>query len=113
MKIWMMAAVLICAGMAAQAGDARLDAAGITAALTDQSLSYDDGSKQLFKADGDTIYDNGKPSTGRWTIRGGRYCSQWPPSDSWACYDVTESADGQVISFVADDGTTSAGHPVK
>ena len=91
------------------AGDARLDAAGITAALTGKTLAYDDGTKQLFQADGQTIFDNGRQSLGHWAVRGDQYCSVWPPGEHWACYDVTQNADG-VVRFVAGDGSASAGH---
>ncbi len=77
--------VLLLAGGTAR-GDATLDGAAIVA--------------QSFKAGGDTVFDNGRLSTGQWQVRGGRYCSVWPPSDRWACYDV------------ADDGSVRRGHLV-
>jgi hypothetical protein len=110
MKAWVGAAVIVMAAAVAQAQDAKLDDAAIGAALSGQSLVYDDGSNQTFKAGGETVYDNGRLSTGRWSVRDGRYCSVWPPSDQWACYDVLQSADGQTTTFVADDGSLSVGH---
>ena len=106
------AAVVLFSG-AAFAQVVPLDDAAITMVLSGQSLTYDDGTKQVFKADGQTIFDNGTQSLGRWRVQGDRYCSLWPPSDRWACYDVTQSADGLAISFVADDGSTSTGQVVK
>jgi hypothetical protein len=89
------------------AGD-KLDGAAIGAALTGKALTFDDGSSQSFKPDGDTIYTKGKASIGHWQVRGDRYCSVWPPSDHWACYDVTSA--GSTITFTADDGSASVGH---
>ena len=86
----------------------KLDGAGITAALTGKVLAYDDGSTQSFKADGETVYNKGSDSIGHWTVEAGRYCSVWPPSDHWACYDVTVEAGA--ISFIADSGAASVGH---
>lgn len=91
------------------AQDATLTGPQIMAALTDRTLIYPDGATQVFRDSGATQYDNGRPSSGRWGVRGDQYCSVWPPSDSWACYGVTQSADGLTISFVADDGSRTAG----
>lgn len=88
------------------AGD-KLDGAGITAALVGKVVVFDDRSTQSFKADGETIYTKGRDSIGHWQVQGDRYCSVWPPSDHWACYDVTQ--DGAAIGFVADDGSVSRG----
>jgi len=82
----------------------KLDGAGISKAL----VVYDDGTSQSFAGDGGTVFDGGNgPSNGRWRVTGDQYCSQWPPSDSWACYGVT--LDGRAISFVAADGRASVG----
>lgn len=102
------AAVLM--ALPALADETRLDGAGITAALMDKTLVYDDGATQIFHADGTTTYENGKPSIGRWALRGDRYCSVWPPSDLWACYDVLQSADGQSLTFVSDSAERTSGH---
>jgi len=60
---------------------------------------------QYFDADGSTRYreQDGPVSEGRWRVDdAGRYCSVWPPSDQWTCYQVLVSganlywrADGQ------------------
>jgi len=62
----------------------------IRAALTDRRLSYPaNGATQHFFASGRTLYiHEGQESWGVWQIDGDAYCSQWPPSDLWACYDV-------------------------
>ena len=86
-----------------------LDDAAVLAALTDKVLSYADGTLQTFQGDGETIFfsRDGKQSIGHWRVQAGRYCSVWPPSDHWACYDVKVA--GQTVDFVADDGSVAAG----
>ena len=86
-----------------------LDDAAVLAALTGKVLAYDDGTTQSFQGDGETIFlsKDGKQSIGHWRVQAGRYCSVWPPSDHWACYDVTVA--GRTIGFVADDGGVLAG----
>ena len=107
MRRWILALAMM-AGPA-WAEDAKLEGAAITAALAGKSVVYDDGTKQVFKAAGQTIFDNGRQSLGQWAVRGDQYCSVWPPSDVWACYDVTSGAAG-AVGFVAADGSTSVGH---
>jgi hypothetical protein len=99
-------AMLLMAG-AAQADSAKLDGAAITALLAGHEVTYADDSKQSFASDGGTVYTKDRPSTGQWQVRGDQYCSVWPPSDHWACYDVTQ--DAEVVGFVAGDGSVSFG----
>jgi len=58
--------------------------------------------KQYFDADGATIYISGEdaPSPGRWAVREDRFCSQWPPSDKWDCYDMTGAGENVTWIFV-------------
>ncbi len=107
MQKWVLALALVAGPVWAQ--DAKLDGAAITTALSGKTIRYDDGTQQVFKAGGQTIFDNGRQSLGQWTVRGDQYCSVWPPSDVWACYDVTAGSGG-AVSFVAADGSTSPGH---
>lgn len=79
----------------------------ILAALTGQKLDYGQGVWQTFDDTMLTQYFSGRPSAGRWAVREDRYCSLWPPSDLWACYDVQQS--GRVIRFVDDNGGTTEG----
>ena len=79
----------------------------ITAALTDRALIYDDGATQDFRLSGRTLYNAGRDSWGYWAVRGDQYCSQWPPGDEWACYDL--ESDGVVLRFVAEDGSYTDG----
>ena len=60
---------------------------------------------QYFDANGTTRYreQDGPLTEGRWRVDAdGRYCSVWPPSEQWVCYEVLTSganlywrADGQ------------------
>jgi hypothetical protein len=86
-----------------------LDEATIKDALTARLLAYGDGATQQFNADGSTIYTKHKPSSGQWRTQANQYCSQWPPSDRWTCYDVARSADGLDIRFTASDASTTTG----
>jgi len=90
----------------AHAQEKKLDGDGITRALPDKTLAGTDGGKQwtqLFRTGGLTVYTiDGNSSNGRWTARGDQYCSQWPPNETWACYDVT--VDGKTITFISSSG---------
>jgi hypothetical protein len=81
----------------------------ITAALTDRMLRYEGGETQQFDANGTTRYESPEVSNGQWRVTGDQYCSQWPPSDRWACYDVQGEAAGLDIRFIAGDGSISTG----
>lgn len=64
-----------------------------------------DGRKteQDFMKSGSTMYtDGGNVSQGLWEVRGDQYCSQWPPHEAWACYDVT--SDGNTLTFIGSSG---------
>ncbi|MFM2389920.1 MAG: hypothetical protein RLZZ437_1475 [Pseudomonadota bacterium] len=76
----------------------------ITTALTGRVVLYDGDHRQEFMADGRTLYDD---RWGYWRVEGDRYCSQWPPSDRWTCYDVAQN--GLEVRFQADDGSTVTG----
>ncbi|MCB1422113.1 MAG: hypothetical protein KDJ69_06530 [Nitratireductor sp.] len=39
-----------------------------------------------------SYWQGNQGSFGRWKVVNGQYCSQWPPNDSWSCYDVFWSA---------------------
>ncbi|WP_170770446.1 hypothetical protein [Ruegeria lacuscaerulensis] len=80
----------------------------IVSALTGQKLSYGEGVWQTFDASGATQYFSGRPSSGRWAVRGDQYCSTWPPSGLWACYDVLQS--GVIIRFIDDRGGITDGY---
>ncbi len=96
--------------LAVMAGPAwALDDAGVMAALTGKVLAYADGTSQSFRTDGETVFfaTDGKQSIGHWRVQGGQYCSVWPPSDHWACYEVKVAA--CKVDFVSADGSVSEG----
>ena len=85
----------------------RLDGPSIDAALSDRALTYDAYTSQVFSASGETIYLTERAAVGRWEVRGDQYCSLWPPSSSWTCYDVDR--DGERFRFTDAGGTASVG----
>ena len=91
---------------AAQAEWHLLDDDGIRLALTDRRLQYPNATQQFY-ASGLTLYNAGQDSWGYWRAEGGQYCSQWPPSDLWACYDMQRS--GQRVRFVGEQGDITVG----
>ena len=93
---------------AAHAGDAKkLDKAEINALLP-SIVSTDDVSYQTFDASGRTYYEGQRgPSYGSWQVRDDQYCSQWPPSPTWVCYDVelrTDEEGNRSIAWTGDSG---------
>lgn len=70
-------------------------------ALTGRKLQYDIA-WQEFRASGRTLYNAGADSWGYWRVQGDQYCSQWPPSDLWACYDMVRSGDR--VRFIGTGG---------
>ena len=84
----------------------KLDEAGIHAALDDKKLIYK-SANQTFYPSGKTLYNQGgRESRGNWRVQNNQYCSQWPPNDLWACYDL-ETRDAQV-RFVRGSDVTVA-----
>lgn len=73
----------------------------IRAALTDRVLSYGT-SWQDFRASGRTLYNAGADSWGYWRVQDNQYCSQWPPSDLWACYKM--DSNGETLRFIGESG---------
>lgn len=84
-----------------------LTGAEITEALTGRALVYDNGATQDFRASGRTLYNAGRDSWGYWAVRGDQYCSMWPPSDLWACYDMARSTAG--VRFIGQAGEATDG----
>ena len=79
----------------------------IQSTLTGAVLRYDSGAWQDFRASGRTLYNAGRDDWGYWAVQGDQYCSQWPPSGLWACYDMARS--GDVIRFIGEAGDVSDG----
>ncbi|MFY0596121.1 MAG: hypothetical protein JXQ85_06805 [Cognatishimia sp.] len=78
----------------------------IKTALNGITLEYASAT-QSFSADGSTGYVAGRPSYGAWEVRGDQYCSVWPPSDHWACYDMMQKP-GQ-LRFIGGAGDITDG----
>lgn len=86
-----------------------LDGVAIAKALTGRKVVYETA-WQDFRASGRTLYNAGTDSWGTWTTRGDQYCSQWPPSAAWACYDVDLNGDGTAVRFRGEGEDISVGH---
>lgn len=76
-------------------------------AIADRTIEYDAYTFQIFEAGGGTQYFTERMSEGRWAARAGQYCSTWPPSDTWACYDI--QVNGERVRFIASDRSVSEG----
>ena len=91
---------------AAAAAETRLDGAAIGIALADHTYQGDDNGRatsQIFQKSSATYYSvGGAQSQGFWQVRGDQFCSQWPPNESWTCYDVL--ADGETLVFLSASG---------
>ncbi|MEL6952160.1 MAG: hypothetical protein AAFN09_03875 [Pseudomonadota bacterium] len=89
-----------------------LNGAELAALLSEGRWVYEDGAWQEFRPSGRTLYTSAEPSWGRWQAQNDRYCSQWPPSDAWDCYDVERDAGfapGDRVRFVDDWGNATVG----
>ena len=104
-------AVLLLSGEAF-AQEQKLAGAEIKTALSDHALqgTREDGKQwqQIFQKSGVTFYSIGSAqSQGLWEVRGDQYCSQWPPNESWTCYDMALDADD--YHFISASGQRSSG----
>ena len=67
--------------------------------------------KQWFLESGETeyVYQNGGPSLGRWRVQGDQYCSLWPPSGTWACYNMSWDRSGKatIVRWIDAAGDVS------
>ena len=79
----------------------------ILRALAGRKLDYGQGAWQSFYDTMLTQYFSGRPSAERWAVRDDQYCSLWPPSNLWACYEVQKN--GDTIRFVDSAGGTTDG----
>jgi hypothetical protein len=94
-------AFLLLMAASASAAEVRLTGTEITAALAGKTLYAGPSAEieQIFQSTGLTMYtDKGAMSQGTWKVDGDKYCSQWPPSNNWSCYEVTR--DGSTITFI-------------
>jgi hypothetical protein len=100
---------LACGIASAQAGE-KISGAEIETALSDHTAWYTPldatSARQYFHKNGSTPYitANGEKSYGEWAVRADKYCSLWPPSDHWTCFDVERATlpDGTpTLTFVS------------
>ncbi|SLN41488.1 hypothetical protein PSA7680_02069 [Pseudoruegeria aquimaris] len=81
----------------------------ILAVLAGASVEYI-AARQEFLSSGDTIWDTGEKQLGHWTVNGGKYCSQWPPSSEITCYTVEQMVEDESrIRFTDPQGKVSNG----
>ena len=86
----------------ASVAELKLSGAEMQAMLSDKIL-YAKDVEQIFQKSGTTFYSSGGgQSQGNWKIDGEKYCSQWPPNQAWACYDMTQN--GNKVAFISKDG---------
>ena len=84
-----------------------LSGAEVQVALEGRTLIYENAT-QDFRASGRTLYVfGGEDSWGYWRVEGDAYCSQWPPSDLWACYEIAVWQDN--VRFVGSGGDSTVG----
>jgi len=78
----------------------------IREALIDREIVYKSqgNSSQSFSSGGETTFVEGRPSLGYWRVDNNQYCSKWPPSSQWACYDVFLNSGGNTVRFRGTDG---------
>jgi hypothetical protein len=74
--------------------------------------------RQFFSRGGETIYVDaaGQKTFGQWLMRGDKYCSSWPPSDRYVCYEVEsgQTAEGKAtVTWISGgDGKRTEGQLV-
>jgi len=85
--------------LSASAGETKLSGAEVTEALTGNTAIYKGGViKQFFSESGATPYwDGSRLTRGIWRVTGDQYCSVWPPSNAWSCYDMYSTEDGGIV----------------
>lgn len=107
MKIYAGILMLLPGFAAAQDWEPLFDDVAIIEALSGRVVIYDEYTRQYFGPSGATQFITERSSDGRWAARGGQYCSTWPPSDTWTCYDFAVS--GDQVRFTSADRSQSIG----
>jgi hypothetical protein len=91
-----------------QAAEIKLDAEALKSLLSDITLTSTESGRvieQVFQASGATFtidIETRQQSQGFWKLQGDKYCSQWPPSENWECFDVYGNDQG--VTFVSSYG---------
>ncbi len=97
MRLSVLIVCLACGIACAQAGE-KMTGTDIETALSDHTAWYTPlvptSARQYFHKNGGTPYitASGEKSYGQWAVRGDQYCSLWPPSDHWTCFNVERGA---------------------
>ena len=101
MRVWFVGLLMFCstAGWGEETPWASMSGGDISTGMTGRALQYENA-WQDFRASGRTLYNAGHDSWGYWRIEGDNYCSQWPPSDLWACYKMERR--GAMLRFVGE-----------
>jgi hypothetical protein len=92
----------------AQAAEKKLGAGELKDLLSNIRLTSTETGReteQVFQASGATFtidVETHQQSQGFWKLQGDKYCSQWPPSENWECFDVYGNDQGVV--FVSSYG---------
>ncbi|EFL87813.1 hypothetical protein [Ahrensia sp. R2A130] len=94
----------------AQAGQRKLDGAAV-AALLPTIIATGQDTRQTFSEAGATTYSfKGRDSYGSWRVQGDQYCSQWPPADGWACFDLLADDELKTIVWLDASGERIVNH---
>jgi hypothetical protein len=109
MKHFLLFITLVCFSSPAFATETKLNAEDIRIILADTrwiSVGEERATEQVFQSSGATFtidIETKALSQGFWRIDGDKYCSVWPPSKHWSCYDMFKHSEGVV--FVSSSGT--------
>ena len=102
--------ILACYCVPAMAAEKELSGEEITDLLP-TIIATGKNSRQTFTKIGATTYwDNGRKilgareTFGRWRVQNNLYCSQWPPSDAWACYRVVTDSSKKSLVWIGMSG---------
>ncbi len=100
------ASIILLTGPVAASEWQKLDGDTILKALNTRTLHYEKAqTTQTFFADGRTLYENKNSSWGRWLVNSDQYCSVWPPSSAWVCYDLERHKMGLMLRFIGESGS--------
>jgi hypothetical protein len=107
MKIAIFTVLIVLVSLPTLAAEQKLEGASTQDILSDITLASSESGRvveQIFQKSVVTLYVvDGQQSQGFWRVEADKYCSQWPPSEHWDCYDVF-GEDGDV-TFVSSSGT--------
>jgi hypothetical protein len=109
MKFLLQVLSVLLFAFSASAAEVRLDAANLRKLLNNTTLTATVSGRaveQVFQGSGSTFTIDVATkalSQGFWRLEGNKYCSQWPPSEYWSCFDVFGGEHGVV--FVSSNGT--------